>query len=446
MALRFQAGCGCCGPCTGTICTTVKDCNNALATGAVISITKDGFSATCTVVNQVVTVTRTAGGSGYTSGTDYALGFTGGGGSGAAGLFDVVAGVVTNLRLTAGGSGYTSAPTVSFPGAGIGSGATATAAIGSRCCVDSLETGTYEVSVNLAGSVTTTSVNLDSCSTKEISVTLNYRICFKVTSTCESINSNAVATVSQGGTTIGTVTLNQTTDTHFPGDTASSCVGVPGPGTYNWSVSHPDYSSPKTGSVTVSSGFCQANVTTTFGDPDVLGRNCDCKGYTGACPAPYSLADAMNVSDGFGTSVTSHTSGAWTACMPNRIGGDWAKSDPPAPPSSCVLQSGNGVTSVRIVITCDRNTPDGGLEFSGALYVPACSYFDPVLAGPRNVIYPEIDPCTNDTGLFVGSDSATPTSCTPLSVTLNFTVPPGVNYDPFRSIYGDSFSVTMSEP
>ena len=75
------------------------------------------------------TVDQTATGSGYTDGTGYALGITGGGGTGAAGTFDVVGGVVGNIAITNRGQDFTSAPTLSFPGAGSGTGAAATASL-----------------------------------------------------------------------------------------------------------------------------------------------------------------------------------------------------------------------------------------------------------------------------------------------------------------------------
>lgn len=101
-----------------------------------------GSGATATAVMGVSSVTLGSGGTGYTNGTNYALGFSGGAGSGAAGLFDVVGGAVTNIRLTrqllasglgltpTSGTGYTTAPTVSFAAAGAGSGATPTVSLG----------------------------------------------------------------------------------------------------------------------------------------------------------------------------------------------------------------------------------------------------------------------------------------------------------------------------
>ncbi|MHC5536950.1 hypothetical protein ACYOEI_01595 [Singulisphaera rosea] len=68
-----------------------------------------------------------SGGAGYTNGTNYPLGITGGLGSGATGLFDVVSGQVTNVRISLAGIDYQSPPTISFPGAGTGTGASATA-------------------------------------------------------------------------------------------------------------------------------------------------------------------------------------------------------------------------------------------------------------------------------------------------------------------------------
>lgn len=81
-------------------------------------------TARATLGDFIVSCGVTAGGSGY-SGVP-AVGFSGGGGSGAAATAIVVAGVVTGIRMTNKGTGYTSAPTVAFTG-GSGTGAAATA-------------------------------------------------------------------------------------------------------------------------------------------------------------------------------------------------------------------------------------------------------------------------------------------------------------------------------
>lgn len=73
--------------------------------------------------SSIHSITLTAAGSGYTDGT-YALSFTGGGGTGAAGTYTVSGNVVTSISLTSEGSGYTSPPTIGFPSGG-GTGATA---------------------------------------------------------------------------------------------------------------------------------------------------------------------------------------------------------------------------------------------------------------------------------------------------------------------------------
>ncbi len=65
-----------------------------------------------------------AAGSGYTNGT-YALGFSGGGGSGAAGTYTVSGNAVTAISLTAAGDSYTSTVTLVFASGG-GSGAAGT--------------------------------------------------------------------------------------------------------------------------------------------------------------------------------------------------------------------------------------------------------------------------------------------------------------------------------
>ena len=82
----------------------------------------------------------TNGGTGYTSAP--VVGFTGGGGSGAAATATVAGGVVTGIVITNPGSCYSSAPTVTFTGGGGGSAA-ATALLSGReteaSCLDALE-------------------------------------------------------------------------------------------------------------------------------------------------------------------------------------------------------------------------------------------------------------------------------------------------------------------
>lgn len=75
---------------------------------------------------RVTSVTVGTAGSGYTSVPT--VGFTGGGGTGVAGVAILDNGTVTGVLITNNGSGYTSAPTVSFTGGG-GTGAAATAVI-----------------------------------------------------------------------------------------------------------------------------------------------------------------------------------------------------------------------------------------------------------------------------------------------------------------------------
>ena len=72
----------------------------------------------------VDTIVITDGGSGYLSAPT--VGFTGGGGSGAAGTAVIANGIVVSVTITANGTGYTSTPGVTFTG-GSGTGATATA-------------------------------------------------------------------------------------------------------------------------------------------------------------------------------------------------------------------------------------------------------------------------------------------------------------------------------
>ncbi|HSZ58685.1 MAG TPA: glycosyl hydrolase family 28-related protein [Tepidisphaeraceae bacterium] len=84
------------------------------------SIGGSGATATAVLGGGVTSVSITNGGSGYSS--SFAVTFTGGGGSGAAGTATASGGVVTSVTITSAGSGYTSPPTANFS-AGGGTGA-----------------------------------------------------------------------------------------------------------------------------------------------------------------------------------------------------------------------------------------------------------------------------------------------------------------------------------
>lgn len=107
------------------------------------------FLPAITQVFSVDHVTNVVGGSGYTNGTGYALGISGGGGHNAAGTFDVVGGSVTNVVITNHGTGYTGLPTFTFPGAGSGTGASATAVLGNN---GTFPGGTYFAAYTVANS------------------------------------------------------------------------------------------------------------------------------------------------------------------------------------------------------------------------------------------------------------------------------------------------------
>lgn len=79
--------------------------------------------------DQVTACTITAGGTGYSD--SFAVTFSGGGGSGAAGTATAVGGVIQSVDITWGGTGYTSVPTAVFT-AGGGSSATASVNTGRK--------------------------------------------------------------------------------------------------------------------------------------------------------------------------------------------------------------------------------------------------------------------------------------------------------------------------
>jgi len=99
-------------------------------------------------LNAVESVVITNGGTGYTSAPS--VGFTSGGGSGAAATATLLDGVVVSITITNHGSGYTSTPTVGFTSGG-GSGAAATALLAATTLdaipTLSVEAGNLQLSV-----------------------------------------------------------------------------------------------------------------------------------------------------------------------------------------------------------------------------------------------------------------------------------------------------------
>lgn len=170
--IKRSPGCKCCQP---TICVTATGCHSNAVLGATVTV-KQGATTigTCTTAGEVSALTLSAGGSGYTNGTGYALGFSGGTPTTAAtGTFDVVSGAVTNLQLTGGGSGYDEIPAISFPGAGAGTGASGTATLIAKCCVVLPASGSYDVSVAKAGYTTYTTTGVSVTGTTNVSASLS---------------------------------------------------------------------------------------------------------------------------------------------------------------------------------------------------------------------------------------------------------------------------------
>jgi hypothetical protein len=97
-----------------------------------IKMTNAGSGYTVTDgIGSVVSILVTNAGTGGTNGTGYALTFTSApaGGVTAAGTYNVVGGLVTNIVITNSGSGYVTVPTIGFAGGGAGAGAAATATL-----------------------------------------------------------------------------------------------------------------------------------------------------------------------------------------------------------------------------------------------------------------------------------------------------------------------------
>jgi hypothetical protein len=117
----------------GSGATITPITGSGIITSLTITNAGTGYSSTLTItITSGITGTTSivaVAGSGYTNGT-YPLGISGGGGSGCTGTFTISSGGLTSITIINAGTGYTSAPTLSFPGAGAGVNASATATLG----------------------------------------------------------------------------------------------------------------------------------------------------------------------------------------------------------------------------------------------------------------------------------------------------------------------------
>lgn len=254
-------------PCEGTglICAQIVSdgCGaGGVVYGALITV-KDSASppntvGTCTTSGVVTALGLTAAGSGYNSGTGYALGFSGGGGSGAAGTFDVVGGQIANLALTSGGSGYTSAPTVSFPGAGSGAGASAFASVVGRCCVAIPKSGAYTLSCDLPGASTLSTAVAAVChsdNTTSLSYPANSlgTVCFQF-NTCTSSGNIPI-----GGATVSITGSGTASGTSGPDGSLCMRLGV---GAYSAAITFPSGYSTTIGFSVNACGVTTVSLTT----------------------------------------------------------------------------------------------------------------------------------------------------------------------------------------
>lgn len=245
MGNRFSPGCRCCS-CKpeddAKVCATVRaNCSPSRPIfGATITVKDAGGSivGTCTTTGHITSLTRTNAGSGYTNGTGYALGYTGGGGgSGFTGTFDVVGGQVTNLQIINEGTGYTANITLTFPGAG-GSGATGTGTVTAKCCVSIPKGGMYTVVASLPGfSDQTATVDATCRGSNDVTnfVFNNIgQICLHATM-CEEVGVNnpvsgAVLTVVSHGTTFTATT----------GADGNACLSAVPSGPFTVTITFPD--------------------------------------------------------------------------------------------------------------------------------------------------------------------------------------------------------------
>lgn len=156
---KNSPGCTCCSAAAACaiVSVPVSGCPDGVngsgsfpVPGAVVTVSKGTFSASCTVTTVVSGFTVKTGGTGYTSAPTVTVS------GGATATATVTSGAVSAITVTSGGSGYTTLPTVTISGGG-GTGATATAKLSSSCAIPVTDgTGLYDVSVSATRFATAT--------------------------------------------------------------------------------------------------------------------------------------------------------------------------------------------------------------------------------------------------------------------------------------------------
>jgi hypothetical protein len=268
-----------------------------------------GATAFATIASGAVNSLNLESGTGYTTGTGYALGFSGGNGTGAAGTFDVDgSGKVTNLQLTAGGSNYTTNPTLSFPGAGSGTGATGTVLLGPTSVASLVGSGSGYTSTP---AITITAIAGGGGSGATGTATIASQNVASLTLVNPGRDFTSAPTVTIGPPSSGT-TATATANLASAGSEQSFFV-TPLIGTYTASVVPPAgtpwwNTAPVTANVLVAT--CGSNATGLLTLVPVAGFACHCVQCRDALP------DTCTVTDGNGTyTATWHAgSNAWLCC------------------------------------------------------------------------------------------------------------------------------------
>lgn len=249
----WGTGCGCCNTTCGVINVAVIDqCASTQIAGATVNVrdaaTPPNTIGTCTTSRGISSIVRNSGGSGYTNGTGYPLGFSGGSPD-ATGTFDVASGAVTNLVLTSPGSYPSGTPTITFPGAGAGTGASASASLATRCSVAIPAAGTYTVSGTAPGYTSASSTRSFTCTTTSLSLTVsNWTPTYTISGSLVGCNGAGLAgeTVTLSGPNGYTASTTTAADGHG----SYSFGGLPGAGTYTANCT-PNRFQPVSGSATL---------------------------------------------------------------------------------------------------------------------------------------------------------------------------------------------------
>jgi hypothetical protein len=299
-----------------------------------------GVTATAVLTSGSVTSLNLLAGSGWTNGTGYALGLSGGNGTGAAGTFDVIGGAVTNVVVTSGGANYTVLPTVSFSAAGAGTNAAGTAFLVAA------PVGTLTRSLAGSGYTTTPTLTI-APPTSGVQATGTATLAsqgvasIKVTNPGSNFTSAPTVSIAPpaSGTTATAGTVTMGTFAWFP---------ITSTGTYTASATPPasmPWWNPAPSSVSITVTICANGGNGRVTLVPATGYGCPCTTCRDALPLSATLTDANGTYH-----LVWNANFGWEACylLPGQT--VYGAADPSS--GTCGSSTGTGSVPVSYRLTC----------------------------------------------------------------------------------------------